>query len=213
MAGRISSTRQVGPVGSPELNFRGPAYVGKGVRETRRQPETARRAADTDAGFVRALYVEHGAALLGYTIGLIGDRGRAEDIVQETVLRAWRHADQLDADGRSVRPWLYTVAAHLAVDQHRARRTRPAEVGEDILDNLPAAEDDLERAMQGWQVADALRTLSDQHRAVLMETYYRGRSVREAAAVLGVPIGTVKSRSYYALRALRLALQERGWSP
>ncbi len=76
---------------------------------------------------------------------------------------------------------------------------------------LPAA-DELDRAVQQWQVADALASLSAQHRAVLLETYYRGRSIAEASATLGIPAGTVKSRSYYALRALRLALQERGWS-
>ena len=66
--------------------------------------------------------------------------------------------------------------------------------------------------MEAWQVADALASLSADHRTVLLETYYRGRTVTEAATTLGIPVGTVKSRSYYALRALRLALEERGWA-
>lgn len=71
-------------------------------------------------------------------------------------------------------------------------------------------EDEIEQALQSWAVADAVRTLSPDHRAVLLETYYRGRTMVEAARVLGIPLGTVKSRTYYALHALRLALQERG---
>lgn len=168
--------------------------------------------ADADAAFVRAVYAEHGAALLGYATRLVGDRGRAEDLVQETLLRAWRHAGGLAADERPLRPWLFTVLAHLATDAHRARRSRPAEVSDQVLASVPAG-DELDRAVQAWQVADALGALSAPHRAVLVETYYRGRSVTEAAAVLGIPAGTVKSRCYYALRALRLALQERGWTP
>lgn len=158
---------------------------------------------------MRAVYAEHGAALLGYALRLTGERGHAEDLVQETVLRAWRHADQLVADGRPLRPWLFTVLANVAADHRRAGRSRPVEVSGELLTALPAA-DELDRALQAWQVSDALAGLSPEHRAVLLETYYRGRTVAEAATVLGIPPGTVKSRSYYALRALRLALEESG---
>lgn len=167
---------------------------------------------DADAAFIRTAYAEHGPALLGYAVRLVADRGRAEDIVQEALLRAWRHAGALAADDRPLRPWLFTVVAHLATDARRAERARPSETPEAALSALPAR-DELDRAMQAWQVADALATLSVEHRAVLAETYYRGRSVSEAAEVLGIPAGTVKSRCYYALRALRLALQEQGWTP
>ncbi|MCW2670192.1 MAG: polymerase, sigma-24 subunit, subfamily [Frankiales bacterium] len=168
-------------------------------------------AGDPAEAVVRAVYAEHGTALLGYALRLTRDRGAAEDLVQETVLRAWRHTDQLLADGRPLRPWLFTVMGNLASDRRRASRSRPAEVGGELLEELPA-EDELDRAIQSWQVADALAGLSPEHRAVLLETYYRGSSVAEAARVLGIPAGTVKSRSYYALRALHLALEERGWS-
>jgi len=162
---------------------------------------------------MRALYDEHASALLGYALRLAsGDRQRAEDLVQETFLRAWRHPEALAAERGSVRPWLFTVARNLAVDAHRARRARPREVGDDVLAVVPAA-DELDRALESWQMAAAVATLSPEHRAVLVETYYRGRSVADAAAVLGVPPGTVKSRTYYALRALRLALQELGATP
>jgi RNA polymerase sigma-70 factor (ECF subfamily) len=156
------------------------------------------------------LYEQHAAPLLAYALRLTaGDRGRAEDIVQETLLRAWRHPQALDPGRGPVRSWLFTVARNVAVDAHRARRARPNEVGDEALAVVPAV-DEIEQALDSWLLSDALATLSPDHRTVLLETYYRGRSVAEAAAILGIPAGTVKSRTFYALRALRLALQERG---
>lgn len=166
-----------------------------------------------DEELIRELYAEHGPALLLFTLRLTdGDRSRAEDLVQETLLRAWRHPDALETERGAVRPWLFTVARHLAIDAHRARRARPVEVGDAALAAVPSA-DVLDRALQAWQVADALAALRPDHRDVLLETYYRGRSVSEAAAVLGIPAGTVKSRTFYALRALKLAFEERGVTP
>jgi RNA polymerase sigma-70 factor (ECF subfamily) len=104
------------------------------------------------------------------------------------------------------------VARNLVVDGVRARRSRPFEVGDQALAAVPA-DDTLDRALLSWEIADALAELRPDHRSVLIETYYRGRSVAEAADALGIPPGTVKSRSYYALRALRLALEERGVVP
>jgi RNA polymerase sigma-70 factor (ECF subfamily) len=159
---------------------------------------------------LRLLYEQHAGPLLAYGLRLTGgDRGRAEDIVQETLLRAWRHPQALDPDRGPVRSWLFTVARNVAVDAHRARRARPTEVGDEALAYLPGI-DQIEQALDTLLVADALATLSPDHRAVIIETYYRGRSVGEAAAALAVPPGTVKSRTFYALRALRLALEERG---
>jgi RNA polymerase sigma-70 factor, ECF subfamily len=159
---------------------------------------------------VRLLYEQHAAPLLAYSLRLTGgDRGRSEDIVQETLLRAWRHPEALDPDRGPVRSWLFTVARNVAVDAHRARKSRPTEVGDEALAVVPAV-DEIEHALDSWLVADAMSSLTPDHRAVLVETYYRGRSVAEAAAVLGIPSGTVKSRTFYALRALKLALEERG---
>jgi RNA polymerase sigma-70 factor (ECF subfamily) len=174
-------------------------------------PDATRQERVADEAFIRALYAEHGSALLRYAIHLTGgDRQRAEDLVQETIVRAWRHPEAL-AD-RPARPWLFAVARNLAVDAHRARQSRPHEVGQAVLETLPV-EDDADRTLDSWAVAEALASLRPDHRKVIVETYYRGCTVAEAATTLGIPAGTVKSRTYYALKALKLALQERGLAP
>jgi len=164
---------------------------------------------DTQEDLMQALHAEHAAALWRFSLHLTrGDRQHAEDVVQETLLRAWRTPRVLDRSAGSTRAWLFTVARHLVIDDWRSSRSQR---------ELPAAEpperpteDSIDQQLDSWLVADALQQLSDEHRAVLVECYYRGRSVAEAARVLDVPVGTVKSRSHYALRALRLALQEMG---
>ena len=167
-----------------------------------------------DEELLRGLFHDHAGALLRHLLPLTGgDRGRAEDLVQETLLRAWRHPEALRPERGPVRPWLFTVARNLAVDARRARAVRPTEVSDAVLAVMPAEEDELERAVDAWVVADALSSLRREHREVLVEVYYRARSVAEAATVLRVPPGTVKSRTHYALRALKLALEERGMTP
>lgn len=162
-----------------------------------------------EAQLMRALYDEHAAALWSYALSLTGGhRARAEDIVQETLLRAWRHPEVLEQSGRSARGWLYTVARRIAIDGWRSAAAR-AEVSTDAPPER-ATPDDTERAVQGWVVADALSELSPRHREVLGLCYFHGLSVADVAARLGVAEGTVKSRTHYALRALRLVLEEKG---
>lgn len=159
---------------------------------------------------LRTLYDDHAGALYTFALRLTGgDRGRAEDIVQETLLRAWRNRQALDIDRGSLRPWLFTVARHAAVDAHRARAARPQEVGDALLAAVPSA-DEVDSSLDRVLIADAMAALSPEHRAVLVETYYYGCSVAEAGRRLGIPAGTVKSRTFYALRALKLSLAERG---
>jgi RNA polymerase sigma-70 factor, ECF subfamily len=161
---------------------------------------------------VRMLYEEHAGPLLMFVLRLTGgDRQRAEDIVQETLLRAWRNAHRLGAQGQqSLRPWLVTVARRIAIDDHRSTSARPAETYDRELESFPSTSDETDRVLRLMTVTDALRTLSHSHREILVETYFRGRTVPEAAEALGLPLGTAKSRVYYALRALRTALQQRG---
>jgi RNA polymerase sigma-70 factor (ECF subfamily) len=159
---------------------------------------------------VRRLYDNHAAALRGYVTALLeGDRQSAEDVVQETVVRAWRHADRLDGDGESFRPWLLKVARRLVIDRYRQRTSQPAEIGGDTPDRISET-DESERKLSALVVSEALSALSPAHREVIVEVYYRGNTIDEAARLLGVPAGTVKSRTYYALRALRQALEKQG---
>lgn len=166
---------------------------------------------DPEAQLLRALHDEHGGALLAYALRLMsGDRQRAEDLVQETLLRAWRHPESVDPGRGSPRAWLFTTARNLAIDAWRRRGARANEVVTSDLPEPRQPVDEADRAVEAWLVAEALSRLSAAHREVIVECFYRGRSVSEAAAQLGVPPGTVKSRTHYALRSLRLALAEMG---
>ncbi|MDH6217888.1 sigma-70 family RNA polymerase sigma factor [Streptomyces pseudovenezuelae] len=145
-------------------------------------------------------------SLLGWTHG---DQQAAEDLVQETMLRAWRHLDILPDDPRSVRPWLLTVSRRLAIDVLRARASRPTEVEDDPLESIPVTAEPLEQILDRQVLRTALAGLSATHQAVLTQVYILHRPVRHAAQVLNVPEGTVKSRTHNALRALREALGDR----
>ena len=169
-------------------------------------PECAIGAESTDLRMQR-IYQAHAAPLYRYLVRLtLGDRAAAEDLLQETLLRAWRHIDRLPADLDTVRLWLFTVARHHAIDVARARRTRPDEVGTIDTAWLPAVCDPAEGLLNATTVRRALRSLTPEHRAVLVELYVRDSTNAEAAVRLGVPEGTVKSRAHYGLRALREAI-------
>jgi RNA polymerase sigma-70 factor, ECF subfamily len=178
--------------------------VGSGHRARGRARER-RGPRDPDEALIRAVYAEHGRALLAFTTRLLGDRAAAEDVVQEVLVRAWQHSDVLTNGRGSVRSWLLTVARNLVTDRVRAQRARPSEVEEDAAPPVSTG-DHADRVVDALTVLPALERLSPDHRDVLAEVYFRGRTLPEAAEVLGVPPGTVKSRSYYALRALRTAL-------
>jgi RNA polymerase sigma-70 factor, ECF subfamily len=162
-----------------------------------------------NAELMRVLHDEHAGALWAYSLRLTGgDRERAADVVQEAMLRAWRHPEVLDPSRGSARSWLFTTARRIVIDDWRARSVRPEVVTSEVPD-VPGP-DGTDDAVQSWLVAEALSRLTPEHRAVLLECFYRGCSVAEASARLGIPAGTVKSRTHYALRALRLALEELG---
>jgi RNA polymerase sigma-70 factor, ECF subfamily len=168
------------------------------------QPAAIGRA-ETDAAF-RSMYAEHGPTLLRLATALAnGDRGRAEDLVQETMFRAWTHRNNIDILNRSPRPWLMTVIRRLAINAHRARHARPRET--ELSERLALAGGwQADASIDGIVIRAAIAALPDPQRQVLTEVYYRDRSVAETARILQIPPGTVKSRTFYGLRALRHAL-------
>lgn len=170
-----------------------------------------RRADQVDeTALFEAILAEHGSALRAFALQLTGDGPKADDVVQETLVRAWRHPEALDGRHGSPRGWLFTVARRLAVDSWRRDQSRRRREDREAS---PIASVEFEQLVDDWVVAAAVERLSPQHRAVLVQTVWLGRSVAETADVLGIPPGTVKSRTYYALRAVRLALDEMGFVP
>ena len=160
---------------------------------------------------LRAVYDKHGTLLLRMATSLLkGDYHQAQDLVQETALRAWRHADTLDPRAEGIRSWLVHVLRNLTIDAHRARTSRPPETTDAEIDELfgfEPTDDILTRKI----VRAALANLSYQHREVLMYVHFLDRSVAQTSQALGVPSGTVKSRTHLALRALRATLIEHGY--
>jgi RNA polymerase sigma-70 factor (ECF subfamily) len=162
--------------------------------------------ADADTA-IRELYSRYGETLHGYAERFCPDSASADDIVQETFIRAWRHLPQLIADDRPVRPWLFRVARNLMIDAARAARVRPmtvpAQPAEDAVDDSG-----LDQVLDRQLVSVALRRLSGAHRTVLVGTFYHGDSLAAVARELGIPPGTARSRLHYALLALRRQLYE-----
>ncbi|MBC8091056.1 MAG: sigma-70 family RNA polymerase sigma factor [Pseudonocardia sp.] len=165
-----------------------------------------------DEAGLRAAHRAHAGELFRFALRQLGDSGAAEDVVQEVFLRAWRSASTFD-DGRgSLRVWLFAIARNLVVDHARARAVRPVQpVDADRLVALAGGDGGFaEATMTAWTVEEALRRLSEDHRVALVETYLRGRPYADVSADLGVPVGTVRSRVFYGLKALRLVLDEMG---
>jgi RNA polymerase sigma-70 factor, ECF subfamily len=156
---------------------------------------------------VREAYAAHAGELYGFAVRSLGDRQMAEEAVQDTFLRAWRAGDRFDPEIGSLRTWLFAILRNVVIDLGRAQASRPVATG-DLPD---MGHEPLEEMLVTWQVEEALRRIGEQHRRVLAETYLRGRPYAEVAAELGVPEGTIKSRVYYGLRALRNALEEMGY--
>lgn len=157
---------------------------------------------------MQSIYTHHAPALLRTLLNwTYGDWQAAEDLMQETMVRAWRNIEALDPDPLVLRPWLFTVARRIAIDRFRARVVRPPETEPEALEQVPETAEPLERLLERETLLDALRTLSEVHRTALVQVYLMDRTVPEAAAVLGVPEGTVKSRLHHALRAVRGGLR------
>lgn len=180
------------------------------LRVLRRPDETGL----SDETGIRAAYAAHGAELYRFALRALGDDGMAQDAVQETFLRAWRAADRYDPELSSLRVWLFAIARNVVVDSTRrrsagswARVPGEADLVEHSLGPVPDATDQI---LTTWLVEEGLGRLSAEHRFVIVETYLRGRSYEEVAGERGVPVGTMRSRAFYALKALRIAMDEMG---
>ncbi len=166
-----------------------------------------------DDAIIRALYHAYHAPLLAFVLRLAdGDRQHAEDVVQETMVRAWREASRLDLSGPSLMPWLTSVARRIVIDEHRRKRARPPETGDCTVTDM-AVDDDTAATVLRVAVADAMLQLTSSHRQILYETILQDQTVIQAAEILGIPVGTAKSRVYYALRTLEVVLVARGLVP
>lgn len=155
-------------------------------------------------------YRTHGPVVLNYLSRmLLGNRALAEDILQETLVRAWNHPEARTADGQWSRGWLLTVARRIAIDHIRSAQGRTTEVLDERIAEREAIEDDVDRLLNARTVREAVASLPERLRGALIEIYFRESSVAEAARNLSVPEGTVKSRTFYALRALHEELVKR----
>lgn len=168
------------------------------------------RAAAGDERALAELYDTYAGPLYGYGLRRLGEPQLAEEFVQGVMEKLWRLAARYDGTRASVTTWVFTIARSVAVDVHR-RRSRweePAEPSEQ-----PDRADELEALLRAEVVRAALERLSSEHREVLVLAYFSSLSQPEIATRLGLPLGTVKSRTYYGLRAFRLACEELGAEP
>jgi RNA polymerase sigma-70 factor (ECF subfamily) len=167
-------------------------------------PEQALPATTGEQMFAQLVKM-HGAALLSFLLWLThGNPERSEDIYQETLLRAWKHPECYQHGAQSSRKWLLTVAQRISIDQLRAAAVRPALVNDPRqLDVISDPVDHFDRLLLNAEIRAAMATLSAAHREVLREMYLQDRPAAQIAERLGLPEGTVRSRAYYALRALK----------
>ena len=167
-----------------------------------------RLGSDPGGEAMRTLYRMYGGELYGFACHQLGDRGQAEDLVQEVFTRVWRHAGDFDPERASFRTWLYRITRNAIVDQRRRAAVRPGPPPAEAPDE-PAIEDrEIETALLRWQVSAALGRLTPDHRQVIQLAYFESLTLREVAERTGLPLGTVKSRAFFALRNLRLAFDE-----
>jgi RNA polymerase sigma-70 factor (ECF subfamily) len=167
-----------------------------------------RLANDPTGEGLRTLYRRYAGELYGFALNSLNDRGLAEEVVQDAFTSVWRHADRFDPEIGSFRTWLYGLARNRIVDMRRRASVRPAVAAGESVEERGEIDRSLDEAMLRWQIASALTRLSPEHREVIRMAHFQGLTMREIAEALGLPLGTVKSRSYYALRHLRLVLDE-----
>jgi RNA polymerase sigma-70 factor, ECF subfamily len=169
---------------------------------------------DRSGDELRELYRRYAPELFGFATSALGDRELAEEVVQDVFAQLWRHAGDYDQRKASVRTWLYAIARNRIIDAHRRAAARPKRAEDDAsLDSAAEMDAALDNAVLRWQVTAALARLSPAHREVIRLAHYGGLTMREIAERTGVPLGTVKSRTSYALRHLRLIFDEMELEP
>ncbi|TGB19601.1 sigma-70 family RNA polymerase sigma factor [Streptomyces palmae] len=173
-------------------------------------PEPVRFRTERDVG---AAYDLYGGELFGFAFKALDDRQLAEDVVQETFLRAWRSPRGFDPGQGSLRTWLFAIARNLVVDAMRRRKVceGPGRAPWDVAPEPSSAFDDIDQLLDRIQLGEALERLSPQHREAVVGVYLGGRTCAELGEELGIPASTMRSRLYYGVRSLRLVLEENGW--
>ena len=169
---------------------------------------------DRSGDELRELYRRYAPELFGFATSALGDRELAEEVVQDVFAQLWRHAEDYDQRRASVRTWLYAIARNRIIDAHRRAAARPKRADDgDSLDTAAEMDAALDHAVLRWQVTAALARLSPAHREVIRLAHYGGLTMREISERTGVPLGTVKCRTSYALRHLRLIFDELEFEP
>ena len=189
-----------------------PEWVRRPLRPSHHRATTS--LADDDG--LRAAYAAHGRELYRFALRGLGDAGAAQDVVQETFLRAWRVADRYDENRASLRVWLFAIARNAIIDRSRAAAVRPwdSDVHSPPTEDLATtAPDPTSRLLDSWLIEEALGCISAEHQEAIVETHLKERPHREVAAELGIPVGTLRSRIFYALKSLRLVMEEMGERP
>ena len=164
------------------------------------------RAGDGDRGAFEALYRRYARPVFGLALRRLGDRGRAEDAVQETFASVWRSARTYRPDRGPGAPWLYAVARNAIVDRSRGRTDASGDVPERASGEPDPAER-TEQSWVAWRVHRALEELPEREREVIALAYWSGLSQSEVAEFLGIPLGTVKTRTRAALQRLAEVLE------
>jgi len=169
--------------------------------------ELITRVGSGDRAAFEALYRRYARPVFGLALRRLGDRGRAEDAVQETFASVWRAAGSYRPERGPGAPWLYAVARNAIVDNGRSRREPPVEGAEEkATDETPA--DRAESGWVAWRVHRALSELPENERVVIELAYWGGRSQSEVAESLGIPLGTVKTRTRTGLMRLADMLED-----
>jgi len=163
--------------------------------------ELLQRVGTGDRSAFELLYKRYARAVLGLALRRLGDRGRAEDAVQETFAAVWRSAGSYRPERGAAAPWLYAVARNAVVDRQRARIEPPTEVPDTPSNELGPSER-AESSFVSWRVHRALEELPETERTVLELAYWGGLSQSEVSDYLNVPLGTVKTRTRSGLRRL-----------